>query len=283
MRFLLSLFITCSTLLSFAQSAGYLRKKHTVSISLNVKSPVLYNMSNASYRDGYANNEYKDGEFVEQRNLLEVGYNFAYAYAFTRKLGVAVNLSNESYKLSPFLPTVKDVVNQYGNYTQRFLIQASYLKANHNFMQTGIVLSSKQGVLPFGLSQELGGGFGQLSFADNNAAYMASESDTYFDPATNQQIYTQSINVYEGDAYYDQNFVARTYNVYYKLKMNYPISDFMFLHMALNYTYFWSRTYDSEINNDPYRYAGGYELLNGLRTKFQLPIARVEFGAVFPF
>jgi hypothetical protein len=256
-----------------AQVFNFKGKRHLVSASMKLRTPTIYGLfySPRNFQEFW----YKpNGEMSDPgKNMLEAGINLSYTFAVTRKVGVVLNYCNESYKFigSPGEISVLKKSSQFNS--QERLIQSTYLKGVNNYLIPGIVFSFKEGLLPFGLNQEFGFGFGTAQ-VKNNENYQATTQKNNGENST--------LVTYKGDELHDTDYKYKFRAFYYKLKMVLPINEFIMMNVGLNYQYGYLKSSD-EYPDYSDKVFSPLKIYSALKEKAFSNMANLEIGVSYGF
>lgn len=262
-----------------AQTTGFLGKRTMVSVSARLRTPLWFNYYSNSRQLSAQSMKFVDGTYEEASNLLDLGFNASATYALSRKVGVTANFAYETFKFH----TGTNLLNDWmywgktgGNYS---VTRATFLRGQFSYGSLGITFSSRDGLLPIGLTHEIGFGYGKASTKNSEENKFRlrqtfhSEGDTSF-------VEGEFINVDSEDLFDDQI----NYNLlvpYYKLKMVRPLTEDLLLSFGLQYSIHWVRT--TTLNNNDNFILKPNDVSDGIKAKAFRNIVNFEIGLGYCF
>ncbi len=214
------IFLSFSTFL-YGQNNGFMGKKNFISADIRVYAPIIYGLSTSD-----ANSEYNKTEgpnFAPKSNLLDYGFNLTIGRAASRNFGLMLQISSSRYDFA-----VTD--NQYsldasnffntGDYYQ--VLKINWLKAKVTTVMPIIEFTGNSGLLPLGLSHQIGLGFSTNKLLKDD--YNVLIADAY------GQQFIQKENLYD---YSSKGF--KSYVFMYKINLRIPINDYLLFNLGFRY------------------------------------------------
>jgi hypothetical protein len=195
---------------AYTQHNGYLGRKTFIGADVRLFVPLLYN------RQVDENQKYKsDGTtFKDARNLLTYGFNLTLGRAVDRNLAFLIQGSFLNYKVA----NTDDFITNYSS-----PIRSTYYQAQSFGIMPIIEISGEDGLLPIGLSHQIGLGFYRHKIVDmpyliwvngaNGIETLSSESTPFFD-------YEKQI---------------KSYTFMYKLNLRIPLSRKLLYNFGIRY------------------------------------------------
>ena len=262
-----------------AQSSGFFGKKNLLSLSLKARSPI----ANSFVRLAGGNEgayDLKNGLYTKPSDILDFGYNLSLSKAFSRKFGLTLNGGTDYYKVYLNSNPLKSKSINNGN-LNRTLFQGHSLKARGTFVSGGLLFAIKEGILPFGLSNEFGMGVQFNKISKTDIRYEVIEETSIYNSETLETENNTEFIVYDENNIDDDifNSVFRTYILYYKIKMVYPLSKSVHLNFGLNYAYNFS-LFNSP---DEIDFFDVDEVQSSINKTVSLSIVNIELGTSFSF
>jgi hypothetical protein len=216
------LFVLISSF-SFGQNNGFLGKKNFISAEMRVYTPMIYGLFSIG-EEQYKND---GGAYAPKKNFIDYGFNFSYGRALSRNVGIILQygISYYDFSYSTNIGYVKNpgyAADEYYNNYSEFLNKSNWFKAKSTTFMPIIEMTNGSGLLPLGLTHQLGFGFSKHKFIEDNYHIQFIENDGV-------KNYTPK-NLFD----YENNFV-RSYTMMYKVNLRVPITEFLLFNVGIRY------------------------------------------------
>jgi hypothetical protein len=233
---------------SFTQNNGFLGKKNFISADVRAYTPMIYGI--------FTNDDllYKtDGtSYVPSTNFIDYGFNFSIGRAMSRNVGFIFQygISNYEFAYNPKIGLIghpEQLDEDIYGYTHTELNKSNWFKAKSSTFMPIIEMTNGSGLLPLGISHQLGIGFTKHTFVEDNYNIQI------FDYSNGTKNYTPT-NLFDY-----QNEFARSFTLMYKLNLRVPITEFLLYNIGIRYNLNLMPSLDLWTNNyNPYSNNGGY-------------------------
>lgn len=268
------LLITISYSLT-AQNPGYMGKKNIVEVFGTIQNPLFSNLLDMiANRESYM----KKGNKLEQkRDQIDVGYHFNISHAFSRRFGLAFEYGYDFFSISSGLID-KTYVDQFGfESSHAFYGEHENLAVKSQIMIPKIEFTSKGGLLPIGITHQLGFGFRSMSIVKKDYLYDLGNTDQGLTTEQKLEIETNLTK-------YSEKYKGKT--LVYVLNLRSPISENILLNYGIRYTLnFMKRIENGVWDFEPVSdyYQSEYEIQNTIRSRTRGSLIFLYFGFSFAF
>lgn len=230
MKKLILIIILFSKNYILSQSKGYFGKNNLIEFGINIQNPSLYNYKITSTTNEY---EIQNTPYIKKHNSLELG-NPKINYGFRLSLGRMIERNLGVY-IETGLNYFSVVADQNANSFSNFMI-SNYSNLNAEMMDIQnfsilpkFELSSKEGFLPIGISNQIGIGFNRYKAIEKD--YLGTVSVNY------DTISIQNLPITSTNFYNFSNSSIKGYTLLYKLTLRIPISNRILFHFGFRYTF----------------------------------------------
>lgn len=220
MKGLILLFALLLSNLIYSQNTGLYGKRFAVQIDLLNSYPLFSNIQ-VSKTNRFKN---KSGKLVQGSDNFDFGLNFSGMYAVKNNVGIGLEYTMNF--LSIYSPT--HINREYEinglSYYESLGINHERMKMNTSIVMAKIELTSKNGLLPIGLSHQIGFGISFTKLVKDDYLYtiVASPND--------------EIPEYEEKFYNYDNKSFKGFTCMYALNVRMPISKRVMISYGLRYT-----------------------------------------------
>lgn len=252
---------------SFAQSDGFFGKKTYVDFSMKGNFPAFVGF------DQKMNIEYKSGLFQESRKKFDYGYRIGINRNLTSSFGIGIEAGFDYFKLNR--STNARIIDPNMSYLTGINTHESY-KVHANAFLFKFIFSSKNSLMPMGLSHQLGFGISSYKIKEEKLKYNTYElPDIIF---TNQQMGKEKIE----DA-------PKTFTLLYAIQLSTPISKSLLLNYGLRYTLNMTKKSGAGFNSFDYPNLSSYEKMNAdefthaIKSYRGMNLIQFQLGLTFAF
>lgn len=213
----------------FTQSKGYFGKNNIIEFSLNVQNPSVYNYKISTFSLLESNSAYikKNNTLIVGHPKINCGFKLTIGRMLERNLGFYIETGLNNFSV---LPNQNDnslfnnnTVSKYSN------LNVEMIKIQEFSILPKIEISSKDGLLPIGISNQFGFGF----------KYYKPQERDYLGTVdyTNDTSYVTAIPISKSNYYNYSNSSIKGYTLLYKLALRIPISKSFLFHFGFRYTF----------------------------------------------
>ena len=197
----------------FAQNSGFIGKKNIISLDARVFNPLMLNISRQEELKYKANGS----QFEPARNLLSYGMNLSIGRTLANRFAFHIQASVLNYKM------LADVA---GNFPNLSINRSTYFKGKAFGIMPILEFASSGGILPLGLSHQVGLGFYRNKVVKDDYLFLARD---YYSS-------NQDITLYTEDQLFDyDNYSVKSYSLMYKLNLRLPVSRSVLYNLGIRY------------------------------------------------
>lgn len=208
--------------ISFSQNNGFLGKKNFISAEVRAYTPMIYGLVSLN-RTNYKT---EGTAYIPTKNLIDYGFNFSIGRALSRNVGFIFQygISHYDFAYSTKISVVNNpnISADYYSFNVDILNKSNWFKAKATTFMPILELTNSSGLLPLGLTHQLGIGFTKHKFVKDNYYIQFIES-------TGAKNYSPE-NLFD----YENDF-ARSYTMMYKLSLRVPITEFLLFNIGIRY------------------------------------------------
>lgn len=246
---------------SFSQNTGLYGRKSVVEFQALGSVPLLANW--LDFRDFYR----VDGDNLRTgRNFLDYGVRFGVMHGFTNQFGLGVEFCIERQGMaSPDFATIQ--------YESNGIFITDYVNVEHEFLRLNTIsimpkleFSSRENLLPIGLSHQLGFGYARTTVDERDYIFNA-DLPAGSVPTTNLE-----------ESLINYNIRYTGYIVMYQANMRTPITERLMINYGLRYTANFVRQPLTEITD-----IGEFAMLSQIRSKRNLSFIQLNLGMSLAF
>ncbi len=217
-----------------AQNPGYFGKKNVLDFSVNFQSPLFANLRTLSRKD--ATFLALDGSnLISKKDQFDWGFRFNYSRPLKRNFAIGLEFGFDYFSVQR-----ESRRENYGSYNFYF----ENIDVNSMSIMPKFEFSSDGGLLPMGISHQLGFGVRLIKPVDKE--YTVAASEEYL-------LYSSSINIpiepdYSSYLKYDGPSI-KGYTLMYALNFRSPLTKSLMLNYGIRYTLnFMGSTYINDYN-----------------------------------
>lgn len=241
---------------AFGQNPGYFGKTNILEVNTIFNIPLFPNLI------GDKLYSYDNGQYQKKNDLLDYGFQFGYFHNFSKKFALGMRVDHKYYSAG-----VRSYYTPVGS-NERF--EAS----NWHFVPT-VSFTMKGGVLPIGISHEIGAGYKIDKLIEKDYRYSYSVEDLNLQ----DDVDTSNFQLYNFD---NKSFGFVTLN--YTIKLRYPIKDWLVLNFGFNYRLtFFQKIKGSNIETEPSYFINRKAAQQGIQSRERWGLAQGFVGVSFPF
>lgn len=281
MKYLSALLLILAALPVFAQNPGYLGKKNVIEVFGTFQTPLFSNMIDLANSDvSYMK---KAGKLEEKMDVVDVGYHFNVSHAFSRRFGLAFEFGYDYFSVNPGF--VDKIYNSNTGFTiyDEYQGQHENLSVRSQFLLPKIEFTSKGGILPVGITHQIGLGFRSMKVIQKDYLYDLESLDEV-DYQYYQLNATESAELEKNLTNFKERYKGMT--MVYVLNLRSPVSKNLLLNYGVRYTLNFMKRDQSE--GDGYEYESTYwyneaEVQNAIRSRTRWSFIFLHFGLSFAF
>lgn len=219
-------FISLILICSFqAQTTGFFGKKNLLEIGGTIQNPMLYNFyASRNYPKPYIE---KDGKLESGTPKINYGFRLSYGKMIKRNLAVYLETGLNYFSVVPDPYFDYGTIQTESNFT---LVQGEMLDVRSFSIIPKIELSSADGLLPIGITNQFGLGVNFYKTLEREYIGSADSIDQIVG-------FPIPVDVTSSNYYDYSNQAIKGYTLLYKLTMRIPINDRFFYHLGFRYTY----------------------------------------------
>ena len=235
---IIALLFTTSRILS--QSKGYFGKNNIIEISIHAQNPSLYNYKISTFPniDQEGNTPYikKNNSLTLGHPKINYGFNLSIGHMLKRNVGIYLESGMSFFSVVADQNAVSVFNFNKSKYTN---LNAEMIKIQAFSIIPKIEISSKDGLLPIGISNQFG--FGLNLYKPIEKEYLGTVD--YSGDTLNKT----GIPITKNNLYNYSNTPIKGYTLLYKLALRIPISKSLLFHFGFRYTF-------NFIPNSSYKY-----------------------------
>jgi len=245
----------------FAQQPGYFGKKTMIDFGVQGQLPIFLNTFNNE--KGYT---YTGGELQKSFNLKDFSFRASIGTILSEETAIALEYVHHFYQVNPLRggELNRQYTDSNGQFVEQYIRpEVAFLEIQERVIMPKIIFSSNQGLLPGGLTHEIGLGYCLIDVKNRQpqVGYMgtpdaASISQNLLDPDVDE---------------------LKGLTAMYGLRMNFPVTRNFLINIGVRYNYSWM------LNKKGYRkmeqteaWVSGRELWSRLNQRRQWGI--ITFG-----
>jgi len=263
--------LTATTLLS--QNTGYFGKKTIVEFNMIGSTPVA---SNYLFGSEYSTVFYKEknGSLVEKRDGFDFGIRLGAMRTLKRNFAIGFEAGTDYFSIG--IPSYLDISTN--DYSISLPVRHEMMDIRGLYFMPKIEFSNKGGLLPMGITQQIGFGFRYYSPVEKDYLYDVMPDYYGGQPAP--------VDI-EGKVYNYKEESYKSKTVFYGIHMRTPINKFMFINYGVRYTVnFMKRldqynTYGTNVNEE--YLINRAEMSNLIRARMQRSYIYASVGLSFVF
>lgn len=236
MKGLIILLVLLFSQLTFSQNTGLYGKKFAVQVDFLSAYPFFSNLQGDSY-NRYKN---KSGKLVQGNDNFDYGLNLSGMYATKNNAGIGLEYNiNYSSIYAPSYIQRTNITNGFEVYESNSL-DHERIKMNTSSVMAKLELTSRNGLLPIGLSHQIGFGLTFTKLVQDDYLYQNNTSPGNEIPDYDEKFYN-----------YD-NKSFRGFTFMYALSVRMPVSKRIMISYGLRYTFNFlpARSSENTYNND---------------------------------
>lgn len=237
-------FILLFSGLAWSQNPGYLGKTNVLELETVFNMPLISN-SFSYFDDSWYKKQGKN--LAPGKDLFDVGYRLGYMHTFKRNFGCGLEFGSDFFSINAMRQESLDMyIDQ--NTVSQLNGKLERLDVNSMMIMPKIEFTNEEGLLPIGLTHQLGFGFRIMHVMDKE--YL-SDLYEYQWSGGSVQIPQEELNSKLFDR--DQNTFKGT-TLYYGLKMRTPITENLLINYGMRYTinFMNGSIYEYIYSNDQY-------------------------------
>lgn len=200
--------------IGLSQYGGFFGKKNMFAIDLRMYSPIIYGLTTLSEE----NAKTQGSKFAPQKNLIDYGVNFTLGRAFSRSFGLSFQFGISQYD---FILKSEGGIFSYYNYQNYDLIKSNWFQTKTMTFMPILEFSGRGGLLPLGLSHQLGIGLVRHHLKEKK--YHVLLSDGYSQENVNTFIYNY------------KNKPIQSLLLMYKINLRIPITNYLLFNIGFRY------------------------------------------------
>lgn len=214
---------------SFSQSKGYFGKKNVLEFSINAQNPMLYNykITNNSTYEGNTALIKKNNNLISGCPKINYGFRFSYGRMIERNFGLYLESGVNFFSIVPD-QNINSILYQNLNNSNYTNLNVEMMKIQEISIIPKIEISSSDGLLPIGISNQFGFGFNYYKPLNQN--YLGTVD------YSNDTISISNLLVDKNNFYNYSNSSIKGYTLLYKLALRIPISENILFHFGFRYT-----------------------------------------------
>ena len=214
---------------SFSQSKGYFGKDNIIEFSINAQNPALYNLkiSNNTASQGNTALIKKNNNLIPGYPKINYGFRFSYGRMVQRNFGIYLESGLNFFSVVPD-QNINSLFYENLNGSNYSNLNVEMMKIEEISIIPKIEISSRDGLLPIGISNQCGFGFNFYKPLNQN--YLGTV-DFMNDTVTNSNLPIDKNNLYN----YKNNSI-KGYTLLYKLALRIPISKKLLFHFGFRYS-----------------------------------------------
>ena len=255
----------------FSQNTGYFGKKTIIEFNIIGSSPVFSNyvFSSETQVDYY---KAKGSSLVQKRDGFDFGIRFGAMRTLKRNFAIGFEAGTDYFSIG--MPPYIDISTN--GYTASYDMMHEMMDIRGLYLMPKIEISNKGGLLPMGITHQIGFGFRYYSPVEKDYVYNV-QSYYYGEPLPSNI----DAKLYD----YDQKaYVSKT--LFYGINMRTPLTKFMFINYGVRYTLNFMKKqmiYSSLNSGDEEFYIKRAEMSNLIRDRMQKSFIYASVGLSFVF
>ena len=229
-KFCFSLLIVFSINFCYTQSKGFFGKNNIIELSLNVQNPSVYNYKISTLSILEANAAYikKNNTLILGHPKINYGLKLSIGRMIERNLGFYLETGLNYFSVVPN-QNDNSLFNFSYNESKYSNLISEMIKIQEISILPKIEISSKDGLLPIGISNQFGFGFKYYKPIERD--YLGTVD---FNDDTSS---VTGIPISKSNYYKYTNSSIKGYTLLYKLTLRIPISKSLLFHFGFRYTF----------------------------------------------
>lgn len=242
-----------------SQNTGLYGKKISLDLSFTGNIPVINMLNGPMFKS-------KSGVLTEKMDLLDYGLRTGVSYALSNNFAVGFEFDMEFMNIvAPKYVSVFDPVTQWNIETQ---IRHEALSTRTLVFMPRLEFTTNSGLLPIGLSHQVGVGFTRTKIIEKDYDYLILENSQSLDFSTFQE-----------DFYDYTNKAFKGIAVMYTLNVRTPINKFMMITYGIRYNFNFGM--ETEHTFDYSSYVTRFAAYNQTRRRRTFSVISLNLGMSF--
>jgi hypothetical protein len=214
---------------SLSQSKGYFGKNNIIEFSINAQNPALYNLKISNNNSSQSNTALikKNNELIPGYPQINYGYRLSYGRMIERNLGFYLESGLNFFSVVPD-QNINSFFYENLNGSNYSNLNAEMTKIQEISIIPKIEISSRDGLLPIGISNQFGIGFN--FYKPIEKSYLGTVD------YINDTVSISNLPIDKNNFYNYSNSSIKGYTFLYKLALRIPISKKALFHFGFRYT-----------------------------------------------